>query len=182
MGVYLTNTDLQTVLTPTEFSYLHITERGTYASIMAEILAAIAIATESTSVCVKAISALKRFTRDTKTADQDLHDILSCVQRSRNLLDILRAGLIKIKDSDLADFDNVVSVDGFNQTIDEILDLAKTIAQGEAQISIVRRMTWSLRRSHSLRLVERLKAHENDLVQMANMINLYVYLCGIAAV
>jgi hypothetical protein len=131
-------------------AYLRITERGTYAPVIAEVLAAIAIATESTSVCAKAISALKRFTRDTKTADQDLHEILSCVQRSRNLLDILRAGLIKIKNSELADFDNVVSVQGFNQTIDEILDLAKTIAQGEAQISIVRRMTWSLRRSHSL--------------------------------
>ena len=59
-------------------------------------------------MCVKAISALKRFTRDTKTADQDLNEILSCVQRSRNLLDILRAGLIKIKDGDLADFDNIV--------------------------------------------------------------------------
>jgi len=138
---------------------------------MAEIIGAIGIATESASLCVKAISALKRFTKDMRSAESDLAEVLTRVQRSHNLLDIIRAALIEIKNSNVEEFDVVISVDGFRHTLDDILKLTKDVVKRHARLSVVRKVTWSLQRSRSVKLVERLKDHEEELVNLITAIN-----------
>ncbi|KAI3320736.1 hypothetical protein HD806DRAFT_506039 [Xylariaceae sp. AK1471] len=127
---------------------------------MADIIGAIGLATQLASLCVTAISALKRFTKD----------------RSHNLLDIIRAALIETKKSNIEEFNIVISVDGFRETVNEILKLAKDVVRGEARLSLVRRVTWSLQKSRTARLVERLEDHEKELVNLITVINVIAQL------
>jgi hypothetical protein len=138
---------------------------------MADIIGAIGIATQLASLCVNTISALKRFTKDMRSAESDLAEVLTRVQRSHNLLDIIRTILIETKNSNVEEFNVVISVDGFRETVNEILQLAKDVVRGEARLSIVRRVIWSLQRSRTVRLVERLEQHEKELVSLISVIN-----------
>lgn len=138
---------------------------------MADVIGAIGLATQLASSCIKAISALKRFTKDVKSAESDLAEVLTRVQRSHNLLDIIRAALIEIKKSNAEEFSVVISVDGFRETIDEILTMAKDVSRGEARPSLVRRVTWSLQKSRKSMLVERLKDHEKELINLVTAIH-----------
>ncbi|KAI0873246.1 hypothetical protein GGS24DRAFT_517778 [Hypoxylon argillaceum] len=143
---------------------------------MADVIGAIGLATQLASSCIKAISALKRFTKDVKSAESDLAEVLTRVQRSHNLLDIIRAALIEIKKSNAEEFSVVISVDGFRETIDEILTMAKDVSRGEARPSLVRRVTWSLQKSRKSMLVERLKDHEKELINLVTAIHVVAQL------
>ncbi|KAJ2989685.1 hypothetical protein NUW58_g3340 [Xylaria curta] len=143
---------------------------------MADIIGAISLATQLASLCIKAISTLKKFTKDVRSAESDLAEVLTRVQQSHNLLDIIRAALIEIKNSNAKEFSIVISVDGFRETVDEILKLAKDVLRSEARLSLIRKVTWSLQKSRKARLVERLKDHETELLNLITTVNVIAQL------
>ncbi|KAI0859947.1 hypothetical protein F4860DRAFT_237810 [Xylaria cubensis] len=143
---------------------------------MADIIGAIGLATQLASYCIQAISALKRFTEDVRSAESDLAEVLMRVQRSHNLLDIIRAALIEIKNSNAREFGVAISVDGLRETVNDILKLAQDVARSEARLSLIRKVTWSLQKSRKARLVERLKDHEKDLLNLITAVNVIAQL------
>ncbi|KAI0454234.1 hypothetical protein F5B21DRAFT_245680 [Xylaria acuta] len=143
---------------------------------MADIIGAIGLATQLASYCIKAIRALKRFTKDVKSAENDLAEVLTRVQRSHNLLDIIRAALIEIKNSNAEEFGIAISVDGLRETMNDILKLAKDVARSEARLSLIRKVTWSLQNSRKARLVERLEGHERELLNLIIAVNVIAQL------
>ncbi|KAI1750409.1 hypothetical protein F4782DRAFT_250534 [Xylaria castorea] len=143
---------------------------------MADIIGAISLATQLASYCIKATSALKRFTEDVRSAESDLAEVLMRVQRSHNLLDVIRAALIEIKNSNAEEFGVLVSVDGLRETINDILKLAKDGARSEARLSLIRKVIWSLQKSRKARLVERLKDHEKELLNLISAVNVIAQL------
>ncbi|KAI0466080.1 hypothetical protein F4859DRAFT_337086 [Xylaria cf. heliscus] len=143
---------------------------------MADIIGSIGLATQLVCCCIKAINALKRFTKDVRSAESDLSEVLTRVQRSHNLLDIIRAALIEIKNSNAEEFGIVISVDGLRETVNEILKLAKDVARSEARLSLIRKVTWSLQKSRKARLVERLKDHEKELLNLITAVNVIAQL------
>ncbi|KAI1177870.1 hypothetical protein F4777DRAFT_167691 [Nemania sp. FL0916] len=143
---------------------------------MADILSAIGLATQLASSCIMAINALKRFTKGVQSAESDLAEVLTRIQRAHNLLDIIRAALIEIKKSRAEEFNVIISVEGLRKTIDEILQLAKDVIRGQARPSLIRRVSWSLQKSKNSMLVERLKEHERELVDLVTTINVVAQL------
>ncbi|KAI6778763.1 uncharacterized protein J7T54_005866 [Emericellopsis cladophorae] len=136
-----------------------------------EVLSAVAVATESASLCVKAITALKRFSNGFSTASEDLENVMLRVKHANNLLDIIRGLLIELKTSNVQEYNVIIPVEGLRVTLNEILDMAGNFTRQEARLSWFRKASWSIHRSRSLRLVQRLEQHQRELLEIINMIH-----------
>jgi hypothetical protein len=55
--------------------------------------------------------------------------------------------------------------------MDDVLKLTKDVVKGQARLTLVRKVTWSLQRSRSAQLVERLKNHEEELINLITAVN-----------
>jgi hypothetical protein len=138
---------------------------------MAEVLPAITIAVEGFSLCVKATSVLNKFSRDAKAAQQDLVDILQRVERTKNLLELVRVALVELKNTGISDLSLALDGQGMQATLNDVLQLAAVTAAGQAQLGVYKRLLWAVKKSTAKQLLRRLEGQERDLLGVLTAIN-----------
>ncbi|CCC12934.1 unnamed protein product [Sordaria macrospora k-hell] len=140
---------------------------------MAEVLTGIAVATESLTLCIKAIVVLKRFYVTVKEAREDLNKILNLVGRTRNRIELMKMTLIELRKSTdpgiAAGF--ITACDGLNRTLEDLVQEASTIANGQSRFGIARRLRWSMSHSKVEELVRKLAEQEKEVTNSYMMLN-----------
>ncbi|KAJ4418024.1 hypothetical protein N0V85_001598 [Neurospora sp. IMI 360204] len=140
---------------------------------MAEVLTGIAVATESLTLCIKAVVVLKRFYVTVKEAREDLNKILNLVGRTRNRIELMKMTLIELRKSTdpgiAAGF--ITACDGLNRTLEELVQEASTIANGQSRFGIARRLRWSMSDSKVEELVRKLAEQEKEVTNSYMMLN-----------
>ena len=132
---------------------------------MAEVLTGIAVATESLTLCIKAVGVLKRFYVTVKEAREDLNKILNLVGRTRNRIELMKMTLIELRKSTdpgiAAGF--ITACDGLNRTLEELVQEASAIANGQSRFGIARRLRWSMSHAKVDELVRKLAEQEKEV-------------------
>lgn len=140
---------------------------------MAEVLTGIAVATESLTLCIKAIVVLRRFYVTVKEAREDLNKILNLVGRTRNRIELMKMTLIELRKSTdpgiAAGF--ITACDGLNRTLEDLVQEASTIANGQSRFGIARRLRWSMSHSKVEELVRKLAEQEKEVTNSYMMLN-----------
>ncbi|KHE82483.1 hypothetical protein GE21DRAFT_10016 [Neurospora crassa] len=140
---------------------------------MAEVLTGIAVATESLTLCIKAVVILKRFYVTVKEAREDLNKILNLVGRTRNRIELMKITLIELRKTTdpgiTAGF--IAACDGLNGTLKELVQEASTIANGRSRFGIARRLKWSMSHSKVEELVRKLAEQEKEVTNSYMMLN-----------
>lgn len=140
---------------------------------MAEVLTGIAVATESLTLCIKAVVILKRFYVTVKEAREDLNKILNLVGRTRNRIELMKITLIELRKTTdpgiTAGF--IAACDGLNGTLKELVQEASTIANGQSRFGIARRLKWSMSQSKVEELVRKLAEQEKEVTNSYMMLN-----------
>ncbi|KAK3952329.1 hypothetical protein QBC32DRAFT_144561 [Pseudoneurospora amorphoporcata] len=140
---------------------------------MAEVLTGIAVATESLTLCIKAVVVLKRFYVTVKEAREDLNKILNLVERTRNRIELMKITLIELRkstDSGIA-AGFITACDGLNRTLEELVQEASAIANGQSRFGIARRLRWSMSHSKVEELVCKLAEQEKEVTNSYVMLN-----------
>lgn len=140
---------------------------------MAEVLTGIAVATESLTLCIKAVGVLKRFYVTVKEAREDLNKILNLVGRTRNRIELMKMTLIELRRSTdpgiAAGF--ISACDGLNRTLEELVQEASAVANGQSRFGIARRLRWSMSHSKVEELVRKLAEQEKEVTNSYMMLN-----------
>lgn len=140
---------------------------------MGDVLAAINVAAEGMSLCVKAISAIKKFSDNVRSAASTLVMMLKRLERTRNLLELLRVALTELRQTSFSDMALALDGELIKATLQNVLRLASNTVDGQTQIGVYNRIRWAFSMSTTKQLLGQLETQEKDLLDVLMVVTAY---------
>lgn len=147
---------------------------------MGDVLTAISIGLEGLSLCVKAITLLKKFFTSVKHAREELNSIVSLVEKAKNRLELIKLTLVELRTLSEPGITStfVGACSHLNSTLEELVQDASAVVGGQPRLGVAKRLKWSMEKHKAEDIIRRLKEQEEAIAESFLVINLWATTLG----